>query len=73
MLDFYPNFKKYFLIFLMSALERNFSVKELIKQISGDPTEIMKIKKFVEMAAPAEKKEHFLALAGLVGDSSENH
>lgn len=65
MLDFYPEFKKYFLIFLMSALGRNFSVNEMIKQISDDPNEIIKIKKFVEMAAPAGKKEHFLALAGL--------
>jgi hypothetical protein len=71
MLDFYPNFKKYFLIFLMSALERNFSAKELIKQISDDPTEIMKIKRFIEMAAPAEKKEHYLALAGLAEENSE--
>lgn len=73
MIDLFPDFKKYFLIFLMSALERNFSTRELIEKISDDPNEILKIKKFIEMAAPAEKKEHFLALAGLVGDSSENH
>ena len=65
MLQFYPDFKKYVPILLMSALKRNFSVKDLIASASMDnPGAVAKYLAYVKSHAPADALEKDLALAG---------
>lgn len=71
MLEFYPNFKKCLLIFIMEAVSRNFSVIDIVSKAFDDPNEILKIREFIEISAPVEKKDAYLRLAGLGSEDSQ--